>query len=88
MPPGRKRILISFQYNEDTGQIERFVVDDQNRLASEDEHDQVARAVAAAFLRHPLTEDDGADAPVSTLRQTEAAQQQQTLEQSDGPGPE
>ncbi len=87
MPPGRKRILIDMQFNQDTGQIERFVIDDQDRAAPEDRHDEIARTVAALFERNPETEDIALHVRREQRTEPEPTQQQrETLDQADGDG--
>ena len=53
--------LVRFRLNKLTGEVEEFLVDDQNRRLSEAEHDRIALEVAQAIERRPsITEVDAA----------------------------
>jgi hypothetical protein len=53
--------LVRFRLNKLTGDVEEFLVDDQNRRLSEAEHDRIALEVAQAIERRPsLIEVDAA----------------------------
>jgi hypothetical protein len=56
---GRKPITIRFRFNKDTGQIEEFLIDDGDRLAPEQYHNQIAAAIAGRLFRRPQIEDAG-----------------------------
>lgn len=61
----RKPVTVRFRFNQDTGQIEEFLIDDQDRTASESYHDRIARAIAGQLFRTPQVVDAGTipDAP-------------------------
>ncbi len=55
--------LVRFRLNKLTGDVEEFLVDDQNRRLSEAEHDRIALEVAQTIERRPsITEVDAAAA--------------------------
>jgi len=45
---------VRFRINKITGEVEEFLVDDQDRTLHEEEHDRIATEVARAVTRHPL----------------------------------
>jgi hypothetical protein len=53
----RKPVTIRFRFNQDTGQIEEFLIDDQERTAPESYHDRIARAIAGRLFRTPHVVD-------------------------------
>ncbi|MBN2332415.1 MAG: hypothetical protein JXO49_12575 [Deltaproteobacteria bacterium] len=59
MSSQRPKVTIQFKYNMDTGEIEEFIVDDHASAASEQYHDQVAKAVAGRLGRNPEIADAG-----------------------------
>jgi hypothetical protein len=62
----RKPITIRFRFNQDTGQVEEFLIDDGDRTASEAYHDKIARAIAEELFRRPQIVDAGAAPTVPT----------------------
>ncbi len=58
----RKPVTIRFRFNQDTGQIEEFLIDDHDRTAPESYHDRIARAIAGQLFRNPQVVDTGATA--------------------------
>ena len=75
----RKPVTIRFRFNQDTGQIEEFLIDDGDRTAPEEYHNKIARAIAGRLFRRPEIADAG-DAAVeqipSTLTPEEIRRQQ------------
>lgn len=63
----RKPITIRFRFNQDTGQVEQFLIDDGDRAAPEEYHNRIARAIAGRLFRRPQIEDAGADAVAEAL---------------------
>lgn len=57
----RKPVTIRFRFNQDTGQIEQFLIDDGDRTAPEAYHNQIARAIAGRLFRRPQVEDAGVE---------------------------
>lgn len=45
---------IRFRMNKITGEVEEFLVDDQDRNLPEAEHDRIAAEAARVISRHPL----------------------------------
>ncbi|ETR67027.1 MAG: hypothetical protein OMM_12047 [Candidatus Magnetoglobus multicellularis str. Araruama] len=45
---------VRFRINKITGQVEEFLVDDQDRTLPEAEHDRIATVVAQTITRNPL----------------------------------
>jgi hypothetical protein len=62
----RKPVTIRFRFNQNTGQIEEFLIDDQDRTAPEAYHDRMARAIAGRLFRNPQVVDAGPDAGATT----------------------
>jgi hypothetical protein len=58
----RKPVTIRFRFNQDTGQIEQFLIDDGDRTAPEEYHNRIAQAIAGRLFRRPQIEDAGLDA--------------------------
>ena len=58
----RRPITIRFRFNQDTGQIEQFLIDDGDRTAPEAYHNRVAHAIAGRLFRRPEIEDAGLEA--------------------------
>jgi hypothetical protein len=78
--PERKPITIRFRFNQDTGQIEEFLIDDGDRTAPEAYHDRIARAIAGELFRRPEIVDAGEaaiEAIPSGLTPEEIRQRQQ-----------
>lgn len=50
-------IRIVFKFNKVTGEVEEFLVDDQDQGLSEARHDEIALAFAKLFERHPSIEE-------------------------------
>jgi hypothetical protein len=61
----RRPITIRFRFNQETGQIEEFLIDDGDRTAPEAYHDQIARLIAGELFRTPRIEDAGAESVVN-----------------------
>jgi len=55
----RKPVTIRFRFNQDTGQIEHFLIDDGDRAAPEEYHNRIAHAIARRLFRRPEIEDAG-----------------------------
>jgi hypothetical protein len=66
----RKPVTIRFRFNQDTGQIEEFLIDDHERAAPESYHDRIARAIAGQLFRNPQVVDAGAAAADAEPSQT------------------
>ncbi|ETR70477.1 MAG: hypothetical protein OMM_08785 [Candidatus Magnetoglobus multicellularis str. Araruama] len=45
---------VRFRINKITGEVEEFLVDDQDRTLPEAEHDRIATAVAQTITRNPM----------------------------------
>ncbi|RRR66939.1 MAG: hypothetical protein EI684_19805 [Candidatus Viridilinea halotolerans] len=76
----RKPITIRFRFNQETGQIERFLIDDGDRTAPEAYHNQMAQAIAGRLFRRPQVADAGLEALPeipSTLTPEEIRQREQ-----------
>jgi hypothetical protein len=48
---------VRFRINKITGEVEEFLVDDQDRTLPEEEHDRIAAEVARTVTRHPLVHE-------------------------------
>ena len=75
----RKPVTIRFRFNQDTGQIEEFLIDDGDRTAPEEYHNKIARAIAGRLFRRPEIVDAGEPAVAqipSTLTPEEIRRQQ------------
>jgi hypothetical protein len=80
MDQQRRPVTIRFRFNEATGQIEEFLIDDGDRTASEAYHNKIARAIAGELFKNPVIEDAGLDAttePEATPAPTAEAGKQQ-----------
>ncbi len=56
---------VRFRFNRVTGEVEEFLVDDQDRNLAEAEHDRIATTVGRVLGRHPtLSEVTAAPGPV------------------------
>lgn len=58
----RNPITIRFRFNQATGQIEQFLIDDGDRTAPEAYHNQMAQAIAGRLFRRPQVADAGLEA--------------------------
>ena len=47
-------IRVRFRLNKVTGEVEEFLVDDQNHSLSEAEHDRIAADIARSLVRNPI----------------------------------
>lgn len=56
---------VRFVLNKLTGEVEEFIIDDQDRSLPEDEHDRIAREVGALIARNPTLSIAPRTAPVS-----------------------
>jgi hypothetical protein len=92
---------VRFRFNKLTGEIEEFLVDDQDRQLAESEHDRIAAEVARMVAVNPgiTPVDDAAAARLAgaravphrdaPAREREAARPQaEDSERQDGNGPE
>lgn len=69
---------VRFRLNKVTGEVEEFLVDDQDRRLPEAEHDRIAQAVGQLLERLPLiTEVEGA-APVVTTHTAQPVAEPET----------
>ncbi len=60
---------VRFRLNKITGEVEEFIIDDQDRNLPEAEHDRIAADVAGVIARRPvIREMDGTAAPPSETR--------------------
>jgi hypothetical protein len=57
----RKRVTVRFRFNQATGQIEEFLIDDDEPTAPEAYHDRIARAIAGQIFRRPRVIDSAVD---------------------------
>ena len=81
---------VRFRLNKLTGEVEEFLVDDQNRRLSEAEHDRIALEVAQAIERRPaLIEVDAAtEAVVETQVSTGPVERETVTENPDREQPQ
>jgi hypothetical protein len=64
-------IHVQFRFNKITGQVEQFVVDDQDRTLTEDEHDRIATDVATTVARNPAISELTGPLPATANRTTD-----------------
>ncbi len=75
-----KPITIRFRFNQDTGQIEQFLIDDGDRAAPEEYHNKIARAIAGRLFRRPQIEDAG----IASVEQIPSALTPEEIRQRQG----
>lgn len=77
--------LVRFRLNKLTGEVEEFLVDDQNRRLSEAEHDRIALEVAQAIERRPVISevDTAIEAAVETQVSTGPVERETVTDQPD-----
>jgi hypothetical protein len=46
-------VRVQFRFNKLTGEVEQFIVDDQDRTLSEERHDEIATEVALLVAERP-----------------------------------
>jgi hypothetical protein len=82
--------LVRFRWNKLTGEVEEFLVDDQNRRLSEAEHDRIALEVAQAIERRPalIEVDVAAEATVETQVSTGPVERETVTETPDREQPQ
>jgi hypothetical protein len=76
---------VRFRLNKLTGEVEEFLIDDQDRRLSEADHDRIALAVAQALERRPLISEveTVAESAVESVPVTEPTDRETAVESPD-----
>ncbi len=64
-------VHVRFRLNKLTGEVEEFLVDDQDRNLSEAEHDRIAAEVARVVTRNPMIREVPPNSNVPSTSRTE-----------------
>ncbi|MDC3957550.1 hypothetical protein [Polyangium jinanense] len=75
--------LVRFRFNKVTGEVEEFLVDDQDRHLPEAEHDRIAAEVGRFVAAFPRLREVGPEG--SPLREVEGAREEPAEEAEGGP---
>ncbi len=70
--------LVRFRFNKVTGEVEEFLVDDQDRHLPEAEHDRIAAEVGRFVAAYPRVREVSAGGPL--LRDAEGAHEEPARE--------
>ena len=77
--------LVRFRFNKVTGEVEEFLVDDQDRHLSEAEHDRIAAEVGRFVAAYPRLREVG---PEGALVREALALRDAPTEETEGAPPE
>lgn len=64
---------VHFRFNKHTGEVEEFLVDDQNRQLAETDHDRIALEVGRYIAAYPRLHDVQEGRPVGVAAADQAA---------------